>query len=66
MNTSVSIRQCTADDLPALGLQEPPNARIAAGFLERQTAGDLIYATAWTGETPHGRGSAGLSCRARP
>jgi adenylate kinase family enzyme/GNAT superfamily N-acetyltransferase len=64
MNTSVSIRQCRAGDLPALGLREPPNSRIAAGFLERQTAGDLIYATAWTGETPHG--GAVLDFRAGP
>lgn len=54
MGTSVNIRQCTADDLPALCLQEPPGARIAEGFLKRQAAGELIYATAWTGDTPRG------------
>ena len=64
MNTPVSIRQCTAGDLPALGLHEPPNSRIAAGFLDRQTAGDVIYATAWTGEAPHG--GAVLDFRAGP
>lgn len=64
VNAAVSIRQCTAGDLAALGLHEPPNARIAAGFLDRQTAGDLIYATAWTGEAPHG--GAVLDFRAGP
>jgi adenylate kinase family enzyme/GNAT superfamily N-acetyltransferase len=64
MNISVIIRQCTAGDLAALGLHEPPGSRIAAGFLDRQTAGDLIYATAWTGETPHG--GAVLDFRAGP
>ena len=54
MNSSVSIRKCTAGDLPALVLHEPLSSRIAEGFLERQTVGELIYATAWIGETPHG------------
>ncbi|MCB5274379.1 hypothetical protein BJG92_01912 [Arthrobacter sp. SO5] len=64
VNAAVSIRQCTAGDLAALSLHEPPNSRIAAGFLDRQTAGDLIYATAWTGDTPHG--GAVLDFRAGP
>ena len=64
MNTAVSIRRCTAGDLPALGLHEPPGANIAESFLGPQTAGDLIYATAWTGDTPHG--GAVLDFRAGP
>lgn len=64
MNTSVSIRRCTSGDLPALSLHEPPGASIAAGFLERQAAGDLVYATAWTGGTP--LGGAVLDLRAGP
>lgn len=64
MHQSVSIRDCAAGDLAALALHEPPGSRIAAGFLDRQTAGDLIYATAWTGETPHG--GAVLDFRAGP
>ncbi|BCW66423.1 hypothetical protein NicSoilB4_11860 [Arthrobacter sp. NicSoilB4] len=64
MNISVSVRPCTAGDLAALGLHEPPGSGIAAGLLDRQTAGDLIYATAWTGVTPHG--GAVLDFRAGP
>lgn len=64
MHQSVSIRDCTAGDLAALALHEPPDSRIAEGFLDRQTAGDLIYATAWTGEIP--RGGAVLDFRAGP
>ncbi|MDI3240728.1 GNAT family N-acetyltransferase [Arthrobacter sp. AL08] len=64
MNISVNIRKCTADDLPALCLHEPPGAKIAEGFLVRQTAGELLYATAWTGGTPHG--GAVLDFRAGP
>ncbi|WP_226762303.1 GNAT family N-acetyltransferase, partial [Arthrobacter sp. SO3] len=64
MNTTVSIRRCTPGDLPALGLHEHPGANIAAGFLERQAAGDMVFATAWTGDTPHG--GAVLDFRAGP
>ncbi|XAS65167.1 GNAT family N-acetyltransferase [Pseudarthrobacter sp. So.54] len=64
MNASVVIRQCEAGDLSCLVRHEPPNSRIAEGFLERQTSGELIYATAWTGKTPHG--GAVLEFRAGP
>jgi adenylate kinase family enzyme/GNAT superfamily N-acetyltransferase len=64
MNASVIIRKCQPSDLPALVRHEPSNSRIAEGFLERQTDGELIYATAWTGETPHG--GAVLDFRAGP
>lgn len=64
MNASVIIRKCEASDLSCLVRHEPSNARIAEGFLQRQTAGELIYATAWTGDTPHG--GAVLDFRAGP
>ena len=64
VSAPVVIRKCEAGDLSCLVRHEPSNSRIAEGFLERQAAGDLIYATAWSGDTPHG--GAVLDFRAGP
>ncbi|SDL26701.1 Ribosomal protein S18 acetylase RimI [Arthrobacter sp. ov407] len=54
MAENIKIRVCLASDLRRLQTHEPPNANIALVFLNRQDAGDIIYATAWIGDEPRG------------
>lgn len=54
MHEAPAIRMCTADDIAELTRHEPPNARIAESHFRRQSAGDLIYGTAWADFTALG------------
>lgn len=51
----ISVRLCTAEDLPALHAREAhPSARIAQRHFDLQSAGDYYYAVAFRGTTPMG------------
>ena len=51
----ITVRLCTPEDLPALHAKEPhPAARIAQRHLERQAAGDYLYAVAFREGAPLG------------
>lgn len=51
----ITVRLCTAEDLPALHAKEPhPAARIAQRHFERQGAGDYLYAVAFRDGDPLG------------
>ena len=51
----ITVRLCTAEDLPALHAQEPhPAARIAQRHFDRQAAGDYFFAVALRGDEPLG------------
>lgn len=57
----ITVRLCTADDLPVLHAREAhPSARVAQRHLDRQVAGDYFYAVAWRGDEP--LGSSVLDC----
>ena len=59
----ITVRLCTAEDLPALHAKEPhPAARIAQRHLERQAAGDYLYAVAFRDGDP--LGTSVLDCAA--
>ncbi len=58
----ITVRLCTAEDLPALhALEVHPSARIAQKHFDRQAAGDYYYAVALRNEQP--LGSSVLDCR---
>ncbi len=60
----ITVRLCTADDLPALHAREVhPSARVAQKHFDRQAAGDYFYAIAWRGDEP--LGSSVLDCDTR-
>ena len=47
MTEPMSVRLCTAEDLPALSRREPhPNAHYADGHYQRQQQGDYLFALA--------------------
>ena len=51
----ITVRLCTAEDLPALhALEAHPSARIAQRHFDLQTAGNYFYAVALSGDTPLG------------
>jgi ribosomal protein S18 acetylase RimI-like enzyme len=51
----ITVRLCTAEDLPALHAKEPhPAARIAQRHFDRQSAGNYFYAVALRGTEPLG------------
>lgn len=58
----ITVRLCTAEDLPALHDREPhPSARIAQKHFDRQQAGDYYYAIAFRDGEP--LGTSVLDCR---
>lgn len=51
----ITVRLCTAEDLPALHAREAhPSARTAQKHFDRQATGDYFYAVALRGDAPLG------------
>lgn len=51
----ITVRLCTAEDLPALHAREPhPKAKLSQRHFDRQTAGNYFYSIAIRGELPLG------------
>lgn len=57
LEDSITVRLCTAEDLPALHAREVhPSSLVAQKHFDRQVAGDYYFAVAWRGGEPLGSG----------
>lgn len=55
-NAAIEVRPCQLADVAVLTATEPPGARLAEVFFERQQAGGVVYLVGWLAGTPVGTG----------